>query len=333
MSIDLLEQRLEHLSFETPDAGRVTARVLSHAAGRRGRWPRAAALGVANIALLLLVGYFVPSADAVFADAPIAGDLLRDAGLVGAANRVTAVGAVSTSSGFRVELVGAYADSTRTVLLLHASPAIVFGGAGPELTDQFGRSYHLESAVSNGLTGDIAATYESLGWPDAITGARITLRMTSVEPIPCVTPPSGDPAQTICKPVQPVAGTWTLRATLGMDEGSALALPAPVQLGPATYRFTSVRSSSATIEVDLTVTGVTAADLQRRIPDQGKGTAVFDIALLGPAGDVVTNLYELGENDQGVRIRIVGNRFTPGDYRLRVSYLGSGEFERVLHVP
>jgi hypothetical protein len=118
-----------------------------------------------------------------------------------------------------------------------------------------------------------------------------------------------------------------------VDEATTLPLPAPVQLGPATYRFTSVRSSSATIEVDLTVTGVTAADLQRRIPDQGKGTAVFDIAVLGPAGDIVTNLYELGENDQGVRIRILGNRFTPGDYSLRVSYVGSGEFERVLHVP
>jgi hypothetical protein len=60
---------------------------------------------------------------------------------------------------------------------------------------------------------------------------------------------------------------------------------------------------------------------------------VFDIALLGPTGDVVTSTFAIGENDEGAQLRIVGYRFASGDYRLRVSYVGSGEFERVLHVP
>jgi len=336
MSIDLLEKRLENLSVETPDAGRVTAHVLAHAAERshRRRWPRIAALGATSIAFLLLVVYFVPVADMALADTPIAGDLLRDAGLVGAANRVTSLGAVATSSGYRVDLFGAYADSSRTVLLLHASPMIFWAGLGPELKDQFGRSYHMQSAESNALTGTLILTYEPLAWPDSATGARISLAFTSVEPLTCVFSPSGDPAQDSCKMGQPVAGSWMLRAAVAVDQATTLPLPSPAQLGPGTYRFTSARSSAATIEVDLTVTGVTEADLERRIPDGFKGTAVFDIALLGPAGDVVTTFYQSAEDAQGaVNVRIVGFRLAPGAYRVRVSYLGSGEFERVLHVP
>jgi hypothetical protein len=292
MSIDLLEERLHNLSLETPDAGRVSARVLSRsAARRRRRWPRIAALGLANVALLALVAYFVPAADAVLADTPIAGDLLRDAGLVGAANRVTSVGALSTSSGYRMELVGAYADSSRTVLLVHASPAITLPAFAQELSDQFGRTYRIQSATTNALTGNLVMTFEPLAWPDAITGARITLRMTSVEPVTCVASPSGDLAQTVCTNGQPIVGTWTLPATLGVDELRALAVPAPAHLGPATYRFTSVRFSAATLSIDIDVTGLTAADLDRRIPDGGKGTAVFSIELLDPSGDVVTSSY------------------------------------------
>ena len=335
MSIDLLEERLQKLAVETPDAGRVTAHVLSRvAAPRRRRWPRIIALGVANVALLLLVAYFVPTADAVLADTPIAGDLLRDAGLVGAANRVTSVGMVATSSGFRVELVGAYADSTRTVLLLRTSPiAWLPPVSQSELTDQFGRSYHLQSAIGNGLTGSLVMTFEPPAWPDASTGARLTLHLTSLEPVTCVPPPSGDPAGVVCNNGQPVAGTWTLKATVGVEEGTDLALPAPARLGLATYRFTAAHSTSATIAVEIDVTGVTAADLDRRIPDGGKGTAVFNIELLGPTGDVVTDSYGLSDTPTGVHVSLVGFRFAPGDYRVRVSYLGSGEFERVLHVP
>jgi hypothetical protein len=283
--------------------------------------------------MLWLVAYFVPAADAVLADTPIAGALLRDAGLVGAANRVTSVGAVATSSGYKVELVGAYADSARTVLLIHTSPIVWLPPGAPELTDQFGRSYHLQSASGNGISGDLVLTYEPLAWPDASTGARLTLKMTAIIPVTCPASPTGDPAQIICSYGRPISGTWNLAAMVGVDESNSLPLPPAAHLGQATYRFISVRSSAATIAVEIDVIGLTAADLDRRIADGFKGTAVFDIELLGPTGDVVTDSYRTTDTTGGSHVSLVGYRFTPGDYRVHVSYLGSGDFERVLHVP
>jgi hypothetical protein len=280
--------------------------------------------------------YFAPAADVVLADTPIARELLRDAGLLGAGNRVTSVGAVSTSSGFRLELVGAYADSTRTVLLVHAEPSIVLAGPDmPTLTDQFGRSYFVHSVRSNGLTGNLVMESEPLAWPDAITGARITLRIKAVAAIPCTGSASVNPADVKCNPGPTVAGSWTLPATLGVDEGTRLPLPDPAVLGPASFRFSSVRTSAATIEVDFDVTGVTGEELSRRIPDGKKGVAVFTIELFGPNGERVGGGggWHGSSNDKALHMYLQGYRFAPGEYHIHATYLGYGEFDRVIRVP
>jgi hypothetical protein len=337
MTPDVLEQRLADLAIDTPDPGRINALVMSRAARPQRRYvARAVAIGVATIAFMGAVLYFVPAVDVVLADAPIARELLRDAGLLGAGNRVTSVGAVSTSSGYRLELVGAYADSTRTVLLVHAEPPIVLASIGmPTLTDQFGRSYFVHSVKSNALTGNLVLESEPLGWPDAITGARITLHITSVAAIPCIGLPSVDPADIKCNPGPPVAGSWTLPATLGVDEGTSLPVPAPAQLGPARFRFTSVRSSAATIAVDFEVTGVTGEELSRRIPDGKKGTAVFTLELLGPNGEIAGGGagWRSSSNDPALHMYLLGYRFAPGEYHLHATYVGYGEFDRVIRVP
>ena len=320
MSIDLLEQRLEKLVVVTPDAGRITARVLSRAVRPRvRRLPRVVALGAATVALAVLVAYFVPAADTALASVPFAGDLLRSAGLIGASDRITSVGSVSGSSGYRLQLVGAYADSTRTVLLLHSQPPIAYSGFGSEVTDQFGRAYPVHGSISNTLSGDIVLELGALAWPDAITGARITLRITQVG--------------TADNPPRQVAGAWTLPATLGVDEAKPLPLPADATTGPAHYRFTSVTYTPASITIDIEITGVTSDDLRRRIPDGGKGTAVFSIELVDRYGVVVSGGYGLTEDQQGVKLSFLGYRQGPGNYTLRVSYLGGGYFERILHVP
>jgi hypothetical protein len=340
VTLDVLEQRLADLTIETPDPGRITARALSLAAKpKRPSFGRVAVVAVATLGLMLGVLYFIPRTDAVLADTPIAGDLLRDAGLAGAGDRVTAVGAISLSSGYRLELIGAYADSTRTVLLVHTEPGILFAGSGPDLKDQFGRTYYLHGAETNGLTGNIVLTYDALAWPDAITGARITLVSTAVEPWACAIPPGGTSLDAVCRKGEPVSGSWTLPATIGIDEGTVLALPASARLGPADFQFMSVVSTPATIRVDLEVTGMSYGDLYKRVPDGFKGRELFNIELIGPDGvsSMGNGAGDSSDNLTGSVIQIhlwwPRDGSASGDYRLRVTYEGLGHFDRVLHIP
>jgi hypothetical protein len=321
MSIDLLEQRLENLSVEAPEAGRVTARVLSRVGARRSRrWPRIAAFGIASVVLLLLVAYFIPAADTAVASVPVAGDVLREAGLVGAADRITSVNAVSTSSGYRVELVAAYADSGRTVLLMNSSPGISPEFNYMKLTDQFGRSYEFQNGSSDSRNGDMVLQFEPLAWPDQLVGARITLHMSRVG--------SGDPEAPV-----PVDGSWTLVAVLGVDEGVALPLPDPATLGAAHFRFTSVRYTPASVVIDVEITGVTMTDLVRMIPDGGKGTPAFTYDLIDPDGEVISGGSSISEDLGAEHLHFVGFRLNHGgNYTLRFTYVGSGGFERVLHI-
>jgi hypothetical protein len=339
MSTDSLERRLTDLDLEVPDAGRVSARALSQARKpQRRQTPRVLALGVATLLIAVAVLYFVPSADAALADAPVAGDLLRDAGLVGAGNRVTAVGALADSSGVRLQLVGAYADSTRTVLLIRANPAIHPLGSrvfDVTLTDQFGRSYFNGSGTSNSLTGDVVATFDALAWPDAITGARITLKVAGVT-LACA-------SAAFCSESLSgnyVTGSWTLPAIIGVDEGTVLAMPAPGRLGSANFRFTSVVSTPATIAVDIEVTGMSMMELGKTVDQsKGKGGPALSVDLIGPNG-ASYNMLGGGGSDVSEGLGSVHLHFwwprdasSAGDYRLQVAYAGLGEFDRTVHIP
>jgi hypothetical protein len=323
MTTDLLEQRLENLAVETPDAGRVSARVLARAPlPRRRRGPRVALSLVATVVLLVLVAYFVPTADLAVAKVPIAGDWLRDAGLVGAHDRITMVGSRATSSGYTLTLVGAYADSTRTVLLVHSNPPSLPGsGFETVLRDQFGRSYQFQGSVTDTRTGDESMQFEPLAWPDAITGARITLQISSIDTV------------TATGPRTSVAGSWTLRATLGVDVAQALPLPEPASLGAANFRFTSVTYTPATVQVDMEVTGVSGDYLWRRIPDGGKGTLALQIELIDPNGQVINGGGGSGD-PSATHIQFVAFRESgAGNYLLRVTLVGDGTFDRVLKIP
>jgi len=202
-----------------------------------------------------------------------------------------------------------------------------------ELTDQFGRHYHPSGSMGNALTGNAVAHFEGVAWPDAMTGARITLHISQVAaPLRPYEP--GQPLQ-----VKDVQGLWTLRATLGVDETTALPLPSPATLGPAHFRFTSARYSAATLAVELDVTGVTMEDLQRRIPDGLKGTPVFTANVLDPNGQSIGGEQSSGQQGSAqnmslIHMRLLGYRFSgAGDYVIRINYLGAGEFERVLKIP
>lgn len=318
MTTDMLEERLHALTIDTPDAGRITGRVLARHTARRARpIPRLARSSVAVIALIALVAYFVPAADtAVAARVPWSGQLLQWAGLVGASDRITSVGSTSSSSAYRLTLVGAYADSTRTVLLMHADPAIA--SADSTITDQFARTYQFSGSSSNTLTGDIVMQFQPLAWPDSITGARITLHVTQLRS------PGG----------ASVSGTWDLRAALGVDVATALPQPAPGDLGPAHFRFTSASYTPATIEVDMEVTGVSGDQLWRIVPNGGKGEPALRTDLIDPSGQLVNGNGESSGDQSANHVHVFGFRIgVGGKYTLRVSYYGYGSFERMFTVP
>jgi hypothetical protein len=324
MTTDQLEQRLQNLTVDPPDAGRVTAGVLSRRAAPRLAIPRAFTVTVAAVVLVAATIYFVPAADLAIASVPVAGDMLNDAGLVGARDRITYVNASSSSSGYTLTLVGVYADSARTVLLMHSAPVIGFPSRLVQLTDQFGRTYDWQNGSSNSQTGELVMQFGPLAWPDAITGARITLHISSVQ----ITDPATGP-------LYEVAGSWTLTAAITVDQGSALPVPAPASLGPAHFRFTSASYTPATVALEVEVTGVTFTELGRIIPDGGKGTPAFTMDLIDPQGEIVSGSSDESSDVIGVvHIHFLGFRSgAGGEYTLRVSYYGEGEFERVLTIP
>ena len=324
MTTDLLEERLTNLALTAPDPGTISARVLAPATRRRGRrLPRVALSAAATMVLLAMVAYFVPAADNVVAKVPFAGDLLRDAGLAGVEGRITSVGSVAASSGYRLTLVGAYADSSRTVLLLHATPAVGPHFPSIRLTDQFGRSYDAQNGSADFKTGDSEIQFEALAWPDAITGSRITLQLTNVE----IDSETG--------PVQTVPGTWTLSAIVGVDQGTNLPLPASATLGDAHFQFTSASYTPATVAVNIDETGVSFHELSRIVPDGGKGTPALTMDIYDPNGQIISGSASASDDPLGVvHISFLGFRLDgAGNYVLRVSYAGQGSFERVLKIP
>ena len=261
MTVDLLETRLRELDVPTPDAGRVSAKVLARRPGRR-----------------------------------------------------SAVNTRASSSGYTITLHGAYADSKRTVLLMHVSPAAMPHGF---VTDQFARSYRMQSAALNTDTGDVAVQFEGLAFPDSVTGARITVHVTDVSE-----PPS----------TERVGGTWELTATVGVDVARSLPVPAGGDLGPAHFRFTSASYTPGTVEVDGLITGVSPTELGRIVPDDAKGEPALQLLLLDPNGQVVLIESASAGDQNATEISLVGYRTIGGNYTVRVSYYGYGSFERTLKI-
>lgn len=322
MTNDLLEDRLRNLAIEVPDAGRVSARVLDRNSSlRRFHAPRLVTVPIALAALAVLVVYFAPAADLAVANrVPWSGEMLRWAGLVGARDRITVVNTSATSAGYRVTLEGAYADSTRTVLLIHTEPAAMPDGFTTIITDQFARTYRWEGGSFNLLTGDMSMQFESLAWPDSITGARITLHLAGVQQ-----PPS----------VQTTHGTWELTAALGVDQGQSLPVPASGDLGPVHFRFKSVVYTPATLAVDVEITGASQVELGRMIPGLGgKAGPALQIHILDPSGQIIDGSGDSSGDQRVSDYRFFGFRTGDGGkYVVRVSYYGYGSFDRVIDIP
>lgn len=330
---DPLAQRLRHLKITAPDASLVGAAALSMHRPPSGSGRRTLIFALMFVPLVTLLvttvaAYFAPAFSQALADAPIAGrvagPVLRQFGLASIEDRVSSFGDQATSSGYTVELVGGYADVSRTVLFLRATPAarvVMTFSDHARLRDQFGREYNLTGGFANSETGEAAITFMPIQQPAARVGARLTLTLTELEDR------SGTQAATI-------AGRWELRGTLLSDEGRDLPVPEPGAIGGATFVFTRVRALPAAMLVEAQVGGATMAEFMERIPDGAKGRPVFTERLIDASGQERRLLSGSGSSNGTTSLtrqwlwEITG----PGSYELVLTWEGRGTLTRTLVV-
>lgn len=279
---DRLAQRLRKLEITTPDASLVGAAAMSAHRPPTGPRRRTLVLALTMVPLVTLfitaiAAYYAPAFSQALADAPIAGrvagPVLRQFGLASIEDRVSSFGDRSASSGYTLELVGGYADSSRTVLFLRVTPAARVMMLFPDhvrLRDQFGREYHSTGGFADSATGDAAVTFVPIESPADQLGARLTLTLTQLED------PTARPAT--------IAGRWELQGTLLPEEGRDLPVPERGALGGASFVFTKARALPAALLVEAQVSGTTMTELRERVPDDGKGRPVFTERLIDSTG-------------------------------------------------
>lgn len=322
---DPLARRLSELDLSEPDPLVVTRRVLARHASERARlpmrWGVAVVLPLLFLPLSLGTAYYAPAFAQAVADAPIAGavtgPLLRQLGLAGISHRVSVLGDRAIASGYEVELVAGYADASRTVLFLRATPpALIVALATDALGDQFSRSYRLTSAIADAQTGEAALTFVPLQWPASWVGARLTLDLGELE-------------DRIGPAPRTITGRWHVTGTLGVNDGRELSLPVPVELGDMRFTFTMVRSLPAALLVEFNAEHATAADLSRRIPDGGKGRPAFTAQLFAPGGIERPLLgAEMSGSGETVNGRWLWQTDEAADHELVLSYVDVGRVSR-----
>jgi hypothetical protein len=204
-------------------------------------------LVVGILLINVVVAYFAPRYGQALADAPVvgpvAGPVLRFSGLD--SSQITKLNVSATSSGHTITLVGGYADTERTVLLMevdgksHGLPnkreACCY--AEGTLVDQFALEYQrINSADPQ------AMTFKPLAGPASQLGARLQLHITALHGL---RPES----------FQAISGDWTLNVTLIQQAGKVLATPGPVTANGITYTINSVRLSGKQVIIQFYLSG------------------------------------------------------------------------------
>lgn len=312
-SIDQLAERLRELPLDVPRPELITARVLT-AKPRAPRRPVFLAVAAAFLVLLLAswgVLYFSPATASALADASGPGgfsaQILDHFGL--GSENITAENSSATSSGYKVQLVGAYADPLRTVVLLKITPgAFAFPDFG--LSDQFGWTYATGSGEGNLETGDQVLTFEPATWVASNTGMRFTLTLSRVELL------GG----------QRVSGSWRVKGVVLLNGGTTLQTPAPGSLGPGTVTFTGARYAGRAVSIKAEVRGVSVDGI---VPAVGPGTKP-QLALsvgLAPAdgGPLMhADTFNTSSNGGTSQLDMLFLNVDPGKYFVVISVEGAG---------
>jgi hypothetical protein len=336
-SIEQLAERLQQLPLDHPQPKVVTTRVLAAAAdatamrhfttsGRRVRSLRSLAIAAAVLLAALPVAwgvlYFSPATAAALADASGPGgfsrEILDNFGL-GTGSGVTAQSSSASSSGYKVQLVGAYADSIRTVILLNVTPAASAGGFQLRLTDQFGTTYQFHGSEGNLLSGDQALDFERASGLASVTGLRFTLSFDELTLLSS----------------QNVSGAWTVKGIVLLHSGTNLNHPAAGSLGAGTVTFTEVRYSGRVVLIRADVRGVSLAGEVPAVAPGTKPRPRFNIEL-APADGSATSIHGGGggwsSSGDVTELRAMFFNVDPGTYFLTLSLDGAGTLQRTLVV-
>jgi hypothetical protein len=214
-------------------------------------------------------------------------------------------------------LVGAYADSIRTVVLLKIAPAAFIAG-GLRLTDQFGTDYQTSNGEGNLATGDQVVSFEPASWLATLAGMRFTLTMNQIALL------SG----------QQVSGSWTVKGVVLLKSGTALQTPASGSLGPGTVRFVDARYVGRVVSIKAEVRGVS---LDGVIPATAPGTKpqpALSVALASADGGPPKLVNSLDESSTGdvSQLQLLFVNVDPGRYFVVISVDGVGTLRSELVV-
>jgi len=313
---DQLAQRLRELPLDEPRPERITSRVLGAAARPAPsrlltRLAIAAAILVAALPVSWGVLYFSPATAAALADASGPGfshEILDNFGL--GTENITAQNSSATSSGYKVQLVGAYADTIRTVVLLKSDPP-VFASGFAQLTDQFGTTYHLQNGEGNLLTGDQVLSFEPASWLASTTGMRFTLTLNQV----------------VLLGGQDVPGSWTVKGVVLLKTGKLLKTPPSGAIGSGAVRFTEVRYIERAVFIEAEVSGVS---IEGEVPPVAPGTKPsprFDVVLVGADG-----IARHPQSWSGPHLQLLFVNVDPGTYYVILTLAGEGQLQSTLVV-
>lgn len=329
---DQLAQRLRELPLEHPRAELITSRVLQAGGAQRlgtvaarrspsrlmPRLAIAAAILLAALPVAWGVLYLSPATAAALADASgpggFSGEILDHFGL-GTAN-ITAQNSSATSSGYKIQLVGAYADSIRTVVLVKVDPS-AFAAGFEQLTDQFGTTYHLTMGEGNLESGDQVLSFEPASWLASVTGMRFTLTLNQI----------------LLDGGQPVAGSWAMKGVVLLKTGTVLKTPAPGSLGSGTVTFTEARYSGRAVSIRAQVRGVSLEGVTQDTPES-KGHLRFRIELTPIAGGAALTESSLRMSQIGdtTEVQAIALNVDPGTYVVTLTLEGVGQLQRTLVV-
>ena len=320
---DQLAQRLRELPLDEPRPERITSRVLGGAprpAPSRllPRLAIAAAILVAAGPVSWGVLYFSPATAAALADASGPGfshEILDNIGL-GTGSSITALSSSATSSGYRVQLVGVYADSIRTVILVKVQPGAMVSGF-PRLTDQFGITYEMRSAEGNLETGDEAMIFDPPPGLVSVTGLRFTLEVHEL----------------VTMSRQSVHGAWTVKGVVLLNAVKHLAAPASGPLGQGSVTFIDARYGGRVISIRADVRGISLDGEVPAVSPATKPTPRFDIKLVRADGSLLRPLVSGWGSSGGVtKLEATWVNIEPGTYNLVLTLAGEGGLQRTLVV-